>query len=149
MDAMEYSKQNETVNPDPLGRATDRVIALLVALLPPDRAELAADLGRALGDLFAELIGRAASQSASTVVHLHTRIEDVERRDRARDERIRALAHRVDAQIDALWREQPVDQSAATWHNSVKIKALEKAVEQLKTKAVNDDASNQARPNEP
>jgi hypothetical protein len=131
--------RKDSTNPDPLGRATDRVIALIVALLPPDRAEVGAELGKALGDLFAELINRSAVQSASTVVHLHSRIEDVERRDRARDERIRALAHRVDAQIDALWREQPVDQSVATYHNAVKIEALEKAVKALKEKQAGGD----------
>lgn len=55
-------------NPDPLGRSVDRVIAVVRQLLPTEHAALAVELGAALGDMFAELIGRATSMSASAIL---------------------------------------------------------------------------------
>ena len=60
-------RHDATINPDPLGRSVDRVIAVIRALLPTAHAVLADELGQALGDMFAELIGRATSMSASVI----------------------------------------------------------------------------------
>lgn len=89
-------------NPDPLGAATDRVVSVIRALLPTDRQALADELGLALGDLFAELIGRATSMSASVITPTLQKVEDLEKRERARTARLEELQRTVNGQVDQL-----------------------------------------------
>lgn len=65
---MSSIRQDSPINPDPLGQSVDRVIAVIAQLLPTEHAALANELGLALGDMFAELIGRATSMQASVLV---------------------------------------------------------------------------------
>lgn len=130
-------------NPDPLGVATDRVVAVIRQLLPAERQTLADQLGVALGDLFAELIGRATAMAASVVAPTLRKIEDFEARERARYDRLRELERTVNGRVDTLW-----EHYAAMPDINEAVHRLAVDVEQLKEKAVNDDASNQARPTE-
>lgn len=121
-------------NPDPLGAATDRCIQIIVALLPPRKRTLALSLGMALGDLFAELIGRAAAQSASIITPTLRKVEDLEKRERLRSERIVELERTVNGRVDVLWRhyEAMPDINEAVFK-------LAQDVEQLKQRQVGDE----------
>ena len=75
------------INPDPLGQLTDQLAAIVGAMLPPDKQDLAEQLARVLSTWAAEVIGRAASQSASVSVTalrrieaLHTEVEQLKSR---------------------------------------------------------------------
>lgn len=128
-------------NPDPLGLATDRVVAVIRQLLPSERQALADELGRALGDLFAELIGRATAMAASVVAPTLRKVEDFEARERARYERLRDLERTVNGRVDTLWQHY-----AAMPDINEAVHRLAVDVEQLKQKQVgDDDAGNEAR----
>lgn len=124
-------------NPDKLGAATDRVVAIIRDLLPPERAPLADALGVALGDLFAELIGRAASQSASVVTPTLQRVEEVERRERARYERLRDVERTVNGRVDAIYNEQLTPEQRA--HHIGRIDTLEQRVQELEKQVGDGD----------
>lgn len=125
-------------NPDPLGAATDRVIAAVAGLLPADKQPLAATLGAALGDWIAELTGRATALAAGAVVHVHSRVEDLEMRERRRSERLTELQRQVNGQMDAIWRYQlPEDQRNEL---IALIHQLAARVTVLEQRAVGDDA---------
>ena len=126
-------------NPDPLGLATDRVVAVIRQLLPAEKKTLADELGVALGDLFAELIGRATAMSASVIAPTLRKVEDFEARERARYERLRDLERTVNGRVDALWQEH---EAMPNIHEAVLRLAVD--VEQLKQRQVNDDASDPA-----
>lgn len=92
--------QDGHVNPDPLGRLTDRLIEDVAALLPPDKRHLAEQLSRTVAEWAIELIGRASSQSASAVLavaepHQKELKAQRKRQDRARVD-IADLQQRVD-----------------------------------------------------
>lgn len=128
-------------NPDRLGASVDRVVAIIRELLPPKKAPLADALGVALGDLFAELIGRATVQSASIIAPTLRKVEDLEARERRRSERVEELQRTVNGQVDALWAGQmPHDERA---RHVGKIYELESRVAELEQQ-VGDDASNAA-----
>lgn len=76
---MDSIRHTHIDNPDPLGRSVDRVIAVIEQLLPTEHAALADELGLALGDMFAELIGRATSMSASVLVPVLENQESIKR----------------------------------------------------------------------
>ena len=123
--------------PDPLGLATDRVIAAITALLPAERRGLARELGSALGDWIAELTGRATALAAGAVVHVHKRVEDLESRERRRSERLTELQRQVNGQVDRIWAYQlPEDQRNEL---IALIYKLATRVEALEEKAVGDD----------
>jgi hypothetical protein len=110
---------------------TDQLVLDLVALLDAeDKEQATAQLIRTFSAWTTELIGRAASQSASVSVPIIARVEEVKtivedlrHRERARTERYDEFRRGINGQVDALHRE----------------------VETLQ-RAVNDDASNEARP---
>lgn len=123
-------------NPDPLGLATDTVIAAISALLPADKQPLGAALGVALGDWVAELTGRATALAAGAVVHVYKRVEDLEARERRRSERLTELQRQVNGQMDAVWRYQlPEEQRNELIQLIYK---LATRVEALEQKAVGD-----------
>lgn len=123
-------------NPDPLGLATDTVIAAISALLPADKQPLVATLGVALGDWVAELTGRATALAAGAVVHVYKRVEDLEARERRRSERLTELQRQVNGQMDAVWRYQlPEEQRNELIQLIYK---LATRVEALEQKAVGD-----------
>lgn len=124
-------------NPDPLGQAVDRVVDVIRQLLPTERQALADVLGVALGDLFAELIGRATSMSASIIAPTLRKVEDFEKRERARYERLRDLEATVNGRVDKLYGEQLTPEERA--HHIGRIDRLEQEIETLKQKQVGDD----------
>lgn len=131
-------------NPDKLGLATDRVVAVIRQLLPAERQALADHLSAALGDLFAELIGRATSMVASVVAPALRKVEDFERRERARYERLRDVERTVNGRVDTLWQHY---EAMPDINEAVHRLAVD--VEQLKERAVSDDASNDASTQQP
>lgn len=125
-------------NPDPLGAATDRVIAAVAALLPAEGAPQLAELGTALGDWIAELTGRATALAAGAVVHVYKRVEDLEARERRRSERLTELQRQVNGQVDRIWAYQlPEDQRNEL---IALIHRLAERVTALEQRAVGDDA---------
>lgn len=68
-------QQSVVENPDPLGRLTDQIFALIDGDLPADRKD---ELRRLLSDWTAELIGRCASQAAAAVLSVASRVERLE-----------------------------------------------------------------------
>lgn len=130
-------------NPDPLGLATDTVIAAITALLPTDKQPLAEALGRSLGRWCEELIGRATALAAGAVVHVHKRVESLEARERRRSDRLDELQRTVNGQVDRIWAYQlPEDQ-----RNSLitLIHQLAERVEALERAVGDNDASNAAQ----
>jgi hypothetical protein len=115
------------------------VVAVIRLLLPEDKQALADRLGLALGDLFAELIGRSTAMSASVITPTLKKVENFEKREQARYERLRDLERTVNGRVDTLWQhyEQTPDLAEAVHRLAVD-------VEQLKQRQVNDDASNPA-----
>lgn len=120
-----------THNPDPLGAATDRLIIAIVGLVPRQRKAIMLTFGAALSDWVAELINRAAAQSARAVVVVNDKVDALgeqvaalERRERARGARLDELQRTVNGQIDAVYQHMPPDLTEAVTQLAMDIERL-------------------------
>lgn len=112
-------------NPDPLGRLTDQLVADLVALLTAeDKVTAGATFARTLSTWSAELIGRAAAQAASVSTPIIAKVEDLERRERRRSEKLEAVQREMNGQIDAVHRHMPPDLTDAVHRLAVEVEQL-------------------------
>lgn len=76
------------MNPDPLGRLTDALVADLRALLPPDKQDIAERLIRTFSDWATEIISRSSAQSASAFLTAYTELKrDIAQTNRRMDRR--------------------------------------------------------------
>lgn len=125
--------------PDPLGVLTDQLTADLVALLiASDKQVVAERFMRTLSDWSTKLIERAAAQAASVSIPIIQKVEDFEKRERRRYERLRDLEATVNHRVDVLYEQSLTPEERA--HHLNRIDQLEADVQRLKERQADDGA---------